>query len=436
MPGRRDILQHAAALGVGSALLPAWASASAPRGAPIRGIVRRDDTIRRLGGIGDGYKLSWAADGRHYVVVNDGPGWADPPTTFYGSRLWTIDGPANAARFAEVAGYPVMDRAARGENAPSYYGHGTLAVGDRIYQFLSTLDRATDRPRRWTGTKLIWSADGGRSWRNQDGSSPVVWEDWADQSRRRFAFFDEPGGCFALLSIVQMGSGYRANRDGFVYLYGLNGSVGGRMNELVLARVAIAAIADRRAYRFFAGHGPGGSARWSAAIADRAVVHRFPPGWVNATNLFPGDLVIEAWLPSVVYNEPLGLYMMASAGVGCAPDGTEFGKPGYLGFWVADRPWGPWRQVHADAAWTPGGDAASRAYAPQIAPGWIAPDGRSLWIMWADLAGIRAFGRDGALLEAALARAPTPHARTMVETDFIRRYMPRFACNVQRIDLV
>ena len=48
--------------------------------------------------------------------------------------------------------------------------------------------------------------------------------------------------------------------------------------------------------------------------------------------------------------------MMTSAGIGCAPDGTEFGKPSYFGFWVSLAPWGPWRQVYEDAAWTPGGN--------------------------------------------------------------------------------
>ena len=127
---------------------------------------------------------------------------------------------------------------------------------------------------------------------------------------------------------------------------------------------------------------------------------------------------------------------MASAGIGAAPDGTEFGKPSYLGIWIAQAPWGPWRQIHEDSAWTPGGNPAARAYAPQIAPGWIAADGRSFWLSWADLDGIRAFGRDEALMAAAVAKATTPAARTAVEVDFIRRYMPGFSLNTQRIDLI
>lgn len=433
MTSRRELLQGAT-LAMAGAALPAAAVPQSPA-RRVRGIAPRPDELLRLGGIGDGYKTTVAANGVQFVGVNDGPGWARPAETFYVSRLWTMAGPPGAPRFREVPGYPALDRAARAEDAPAYYGHGLIAIGNHLYQFLSTLDRATDRPRRWTGAKLIHSPDGGRSWYDQDGSAPVRWEDWGEQSADRLAFFGTPEGCFSLLSIVQMGPGYAANRDGFVYLYGVNGSVDGRMNELVLARVPTGRLLERSAYRFFAGHRRDGSAAWSPAMADRAVVHRFPTGWVNTTNLFPGDLVVESWLPSIAYNQALGLYMMTSAGIGCAPDGTEFGKPSYFGFWVSATPWGPWRQIHADAAWTPGGEAQARAYAPQIVPGWIARDGRSLWILWADLAGIRDFGRDEARMQAAIDAAATPHAKTAVEVDFIHRYMPRFACNAQRIDL-
>jgi hypothetical protein len=397
---------------------------------------RRDDTILRLGGLGDGYKISWRADDRQLIVVNEGPGWRDPPKALYNSRLWTIAGSPHHAAFGEVDGYPDLDPANRPEGAPRYDGHGLLAVRGRVYQFLSTLDRAEDRPRHWAGSKLIYSDDGGQTWRNQDGTSPVVWEGWGEQSRDRLAFFNEPGGCFSLTSIAQMGRDYRANRDGYIYVYAPNGSVDGLMNELVMFRVRIEHMLDRRAYEYFGGLRRDGRAHWVKNIEARAPVHVFPRGWVNYTNLFPGDLVVESWVPSVVYNEPLGLYVMASAGIGVAPDGTEFGKPSYLGFWISATPWGPWRQVHEEAAWTPGGDADARAYAPQISPKWVAPDGKSLWLVWADLDGIRSFARDEGLFSAALEQAGSAQERTAAETDFLRRYMPGYSLNAQRVDLV
>ena len=392
-------------------------------------------TLTRLGGLGDGYKMTQMANGTQLVVVNDGTGWAKPPATLFSTRIWTMKGQPTAPAFAQLGGYPVVDHASRPETAPSYYGHSVLAVGDTIYQFLSTLDQAEDRPRHWTGAKLIQSPDGDDTWQNSDGSTPVVWEDFADQSRETLTFFNEPGGAFSLVSFLQMGPGYRENRDGFVYIYGLNGSGDGLMNQLMLARVPKDRVAQRADYEYFAGRSTDGKARWSADIAARQPVHEFPLGWVNYTNLFSGDLVVESWLPSVVWNEALGQYMMAAAGIGNAPDGTEFGKPSYLGIYLSDHPWGPWKQVHEDEAWTPGGVSTARAYSPQIAPGWLAPDGKSFWLVWADLAGLRKYGEDGDLIEAEMAAASTPKERSEIEADILRRYLPGFSMNAQRIDL-
>ena len=380
--------------------------------------------------------MTWGRDDSQLVVVNDGPGWGENPIAFYNTQIWTVTGPPQAAAFREAPGYPALNSTTRPDGAPQYHGYGLLSVRGRLFQFLSTLDRATERPRHWTGAKLIYSDDQGRTWRNQDGSSPVVWEDWDAQSRERFAFFQEPEGCFSLLSILQMGRDYSANRDGYVYVYGVNGNVDGRMNELVMFRVRIEEILNRRAFEYFGGMSRTGGARWVTDIRARGIVHRFPRGWVNRTNLFPGDLVVESWLPSVVYNEPLGLYLMASAGVGCAPDGTEFGKPSYLGFWVSPTPWGPWRQIHEDTAWTPEGDLAARAYAPRIAPKWIAADGKSFWVVWADLQGMPAFARDEPKVAAELEKIENPEKRSAAEIGLLKRYLPRYALNAQRVDLI
>ena len=104
----------------------------------------------------------------------------------------------------------------------------------------------------------------------------------------------------------------------------------------------------------------------------------FPSGWVNRL-LHP-----YAWHPSVVYGAPWEQYLMVNWGMGCTEDGWWFGRPSYLGFWTAPKPWGPWTQVHEETAWAPGGDAAARAYQPQIAPKWIAPDGGAFWLVWTD----------------------------------------------------
>lgn len=446
MPNRRDILKQTCALVLGvigtrrvAQAAQSRAASASPSpgtvGARIQSVVRRDETMLRLGGLGDGYDMTWDAQDRQYVVVNDGTGWVDKPTAFYNTRLWTLKDRIQDGAQAPVKGYPELNDSTRPENAPHYYGHGLVAARGRLYQFLSTLDRSTERLSHWAGAKLIYSIDNGRTWCNQDGTSPVVWEDWTAQSRQRLAFFREPDESFSLLSILQMGRDYSANRDGYIYVYGLNGNVDGRMNELVLFRAPIAQLTERRAYEYFGGRGGGSRARWVKDIEARAIVHTFPRGWVNRTSLFPGDLVVESWLPSVVYNEPLGLYVMASAGIGVAPDGTEFGKPSYLGFWVSSTPWGPWSQIHEETAWTPAGDPGARAYGPRIAPKSIAPDGKSFWLVWPDLKGILTFAADEPRMTAALDEARTPEQRAATQSDFTRRYMPRYAFNTQRVDI-
>jgi len=343
-----------------------------------------------------------------------------------------MSGPPTDAAVREAEGYPNFDRSAEPEDAPHYHGHGLLAVRGRTFQFLSALDQAQASPRHWMAAKLIYSEDGGKIWRNCDGSTPVHWENWNEQSRETLTFFNEPDGCFSLLSILHMGRDYSANRDGYIYVYGPNGNVDGLMNELMMFRVPIDRMLDRRAYEFFGGRRTDGSARWVSDIARRRPVHAFPRGWVNYTNLFPGDIVVETWLPSVVYNGPLGLYMMASAGTGCAADGTELARPGYLGFWVSPTPWGPWRQVHEETAWMPGDDPASRAYSPQIAPKWIAPDGKSFWLVWADLKGIREFSADA---DQAIVIAQTATESALAESGLMRRFMPGYSLNAQRVDI-
>ncbi len=346
----------------------------------IRGIERLEHTTQRLGGHGDNWHMTWADDDRQYVSLCDGNG---PPGTpddvYHNSRLYAIHGDPPDVTFEYLPGYPDLPGIDAPGESNRYYNFGVVAMRDRLYQFLSTPNHQfREGNSRFVGAKLITSPDSGDTWLNQDGSSPVVWEPWDERSRENMLFFEEPGDAFALLTVLQMGQGYRHNTDGYVYLYAPNGNVEGSMNQLVLCRVPVDQVLDRSAYRFFTTRSNAGDAEWSESIEDRGVVHTFPEGWVNTT-VHP-----YAWHPSVVYVEALGLYLMANWGMGCSPEGRWFGKPSYLGFWTAPDPWGPWIQVHEETEWKPEGDANARAYQPQIAPKWISPDGRSFWLVWTD----------------------------------------------------
>jgi hypothetical protein len=280
--------------------------------------------------------------------------------------------------FEFLPGYPDLFSVFNTYEVNRYYNYGILALDGAIYQYMSTTNHPFWEPgARFIGAKLIHSPDNGVTWHNQEGSSPVRWEAWEQRNRDNMLFF-EPDEAFSLLTVLQMGRNYRDNTDGFVYIYAPNGNTEGTMNQLVLCRVPKEHILDRKAYRFFAGRNAAGSAEWSDDIGDRSPVHTFPSGWVN-TKVHP-----YAWHPSVVFIRPLEIYLMANWGMGCASDGAWFDKPSYLGFWTAKDPWGPWAQVYEDTVWTPDRDANARAYQPQIAPKWIAQDGRSFWLVWTD----------------------------------------------------
>jgi hypothetical protein len=354
----------------------------------IKSLRRLDDTIHRFGGHGDNWHMSWASNDKVYVSMCDGtgmpgvmPGEANAPkiATDYNSRLFAISGDAPKLKFEFLPDYPqLLNQQPR--MSFRYYNFGTLAIDGKIYQFLSAPNVPFNEPNpRFVGAKLIYSPDDGKTWQNQNGSSPVTWEKWEDRSKQNMAFFEEPGDAFSLISVLQMGQNYSLNKDGYVYLYSPNGNTEGTMNEIVLCRVPKEKLLDRNSYEFFAGASNDvNSATWSKRIDDRKPVHTFPAGYVNKF-VHP-----YAWQPSVVYFAPSREYVMTSWGMGVSNDGKWFAKPSYLGFWTARQLWGPWKLVHEELEWAPAGEKTARCYQPQIAPKWISNDGSRFWLVWTD----------------------------------------------------
>jgi hypothetical protein len=403
----------------------------------ITGVTRRDDTIRRIPSNGDNWHLTWAADDTQLMALCDGRGFPGTPRphSLYNTALYRVHGGPDDPGFELVEGYPhivddISDDVRLAETR--YYGFATLAVGGRVYQYQSTFSAKISWDMAgliFNGAKLVYSDDGGATWRNQDGSTPVRYEGWDERSRDTMVFFDEPDAAFSLLSLLQMGKDYAANTDGYVYVYGPNGTTDGTMNELVMFRVATDRVLDRSSYEYFAGRDAAGDAVWSTDIADRRPTVTYPTGWVNTT-LHP-----YAWQPFVVYDEPLGLYLMTSWAPGVGEQGEWFAKPSYLGIWSSTTPWGPWEQVHEETAWLPGGDTNARCYSPVIAPKWISDDGTSFWLVWTDFQsphGDRSpeVKREirGRVARGELDPGDAYHA----EMDTITPY---YAFNLQRVDL-
>ncbi|MFT3946146.1 MAG: DUF4185 domain-containing protein [Agriterribacter sp.] len=327
---------------------------------------RNDSIIRDSNFEGDNWHTTWAADGHQYVLQCDGQG--------YNTKLWRLVGHPPDFRFEEVDAHP----GPKEKPHERYYGFGILGVGPSIYHYFSTPDRwYTDPPWNFIGNKVVYSPDTGRTWRNQDGSSPVVFEETNKRNHDNMVFFDELDHTFSLLTMLQMGKGYEDNVDGYVYVYAPNGGVEGKINQLVLYRVKKDSVLNKTAYEYFVEASNKENTVWSKNLKDRKPVYTFPKGYVNRLK-HP-----YSWHPSVVYNKGLGLYMMANWGVGVDTSGMWFTKPTYLGIWIADAPWGPWKQVHEELQWfPPGGTTEGQCYQPQIMPGWIAADGKSFWLSW------------------------------------------------------
>jgi hypothetical protein len=399
----------------------------------VTGAVLREETIRRLGGMGDDFHMTWTADDRMLMALCDGVGWDEPPTRMYNSCLHEVIGGPEDARFERVEGYPELVNLWEDPKRFSrYYGFGTIALEDTIYQYLSTPNVSfLEVGPRFVGAKLIYSPDSGTTWHNQDGSTPVVWEDWGERSSDNMVFFFEPHEAFSMISILQMGRNYEHNTDGYVYGYGPNGNVDGRMNELVMFRVREDSILQRGSYEFFAGLRGDGDGEWTTEIQGRTPIHTFPDGYVNKT-IHPWS-----WLPSVAYNAALNSYMMVNAGTGVGPEGVWFGKPSYFGIYVADTPWGPWTQIHEEVEWTPEGDAGARTYSPTIPPKWIAEDGRSFWMTWGDFQSTVRPDPEPITIAESLERA-REHAASMSFEEHIadfKRKSPYYGFNLQRVDL-
>lgn len=398
--------------------------------------------------------MSWGLDGRQYVSLCDGTGFSEKPSEFYNSRMLAMTGGPRDAKFHELPGYPYLGRPYKdaNRNHARYFNFGTLALDGHLYQFMSTPNRSLRSDElinpdyadlmHFNAVKLIYSSDDGRTWRNHDGSTPVIWEPRENQSPETMIFYEEDQNSFALLTVLQMGRNYEYNRDGYVYVYSPNGITDGTMNELVMLRVSKLQLLNRREYEYFAGFHSSGNARWSRDIGSRKPVHTFPRGWVNKL-WHP-----YSWHPSVVYYPAFGVYMMTNWGMGSGPDidgwfGTKadnlwFAKPSYLGFWLASNPWGPWTQIHEEKAWLPAGDVAARAYQPQIAPKWIADDGKSFWLVWSDfqITDKEEFRR---ITEADQKRVNAngygvDNVRHTYAT--LRKYQPYYGFNCQKIDVV
>jgi hypothetical protein len=147
-----------------------------------------------------------------------------------------------------------------------------------------------------------------------------------------------------------------------------------------MARVKKAEILNRDNWEYFSNRNEDGSAEWvKGDISRRGVVHHFPDGWG-----------FYSWLPSVVWNEKLGLFIMATGGTqrpgtGEVSSSWPHSKSGSLMFLWAEKPWGPWHQFFWKENWQ-AGEEINRLYLPQLSPKWISDGGTVMHLIFSDAA--------------------------------------------------
>jgi uncharacterized protein DUF4185 len=456
MKSRRAFLTHAAATAFVTATSVAIEGAEESQRGPypsvvpgrrprIASVIRRENTLLRLGGDFSGVSMTWTADDRQLGVFGDSSGFLDlsKRDPYYTARLVSVSGKPPKPIFEDVASFPdefcwrIHSWGDFHKGAVPYYGKSLLAVDGRIYVYLMTLadDFQWACKNDWSsaishfaGAKLIYSPDGGRTWCNEDGSKPVVWELEGHRSQKNMIFWSEPKDAFAGPILLQMGKDYRGNRDGYVYIYG-NGTAdpsdeAARTSGLLVIRVPKTQVLDREAFEYFGGLKADGSAHWVKDIREQSAVLALSDGWGT---------------DCVVHNDPLGIYMLTGSRVASIMSGRKQStdqswSPSSLGIWVAPQPWGPWTQVHEESTWLPGGDHGARPFSPQIAPKWISKNGKSFWLVWSDL---QYRGSGGVGNEDDL------YGRSCVSEEIFverrrrwREHHPYWAFNSQRVDLV
>ena len=353
------------------------------------GVEFKIDTLKRLGHAGDNWCITWAQDGSQITSMDDG-NWLNGEYNYHNHLYRLVGGPNDFER-QSVSGYPQFLRSGQG-----WFGYGICSVDGVFYSMVSrTPGEEWDGPFR--GVKLLKSPDNGESWyrvnRNGEERFLAPEDESREEVKKHEMFFLEEFGLtrenipafpFSFCSFVQNGQDNKAAKDDFVYIYSPEGAA---THQLLLARVARDSIGFRNSWDYFK-EWTGEEPQWTSDITQRGAVHVFPGknekgeyfGWYS-------------WLPSVVWNEGLGLYIMANGGTYAGHDLTDTDKDyfdawmhtktGSLGFWYSKNPYGPWKQFYYTDHWIVD-DEKNRIYQPKLSPKWVSDDGRTMVLIWSD----------------------------------------------------
>jgi len=354
------------------------------------GLRFKTDTLQRLGMRGDNWCQTWAADGSVITAMDDGDWFND--RFRYHSHLYKLEGESGAFSVSDIENYPDFDIQGDG-----WFAYGMLSVNGILYSLVSKTQSLNWSNGPFRGMKMLRSADGGSTWHRVDRNNNERFLDRTDIAREllntdEMFFFEENGRNgkgrqawpFSYASFVQSGRDHSASRDGYVYVYSPEGA---NSHQLQLARVPADLLGQRSAWEYFSGWN-GNTPTWSNNIEQRQ------PNLVYPERASNGDYFgWYSWLPSVVWNEGLGVYIMASGGTYAGNGRTNsagdyysswmHSKSGSLGLWYSENPYGPWMQFYYNEDWTVD-DSKNLTYQPKLSPKWISADGRTMTLIWSD----------------------------------------------------
>lgn len=366
---------RAAIAGAALALIAAGASAGPIEGTPpyppstgITGMALDWGSFRRLAPGSDNWPATWAQDGGVYTLWGDGNGFggsgASAKVSIGVARLSGDDaGSANGTnliggaspRVAEC--FPLFpgDLAENNQRSACYRkgraakSYGALALGDRLYAFLTP----GSLTQGYKEARLYAAPLGSNAWR-----------------RAAWAFTKDGPGRLLSPGLLQAGRNH-ADLGGHVYAYAarhaptesddLSIQKGPRGGEVALLRAPKGAdLLQRSAWQFLAGVDGAGRPSWTgeegrltAAITDRQGV---------------------GWTTSAVYVKGLGRYLVA----------TQHTKhaTGRLTLLEAPEPWGPWRTVAYTTVADPQRRVQTTGFYFTFLPNSFSGDGRSFTLVF------------------------------------------------------
>ena len=316
----------------------------------------------------------------------------EPPIAQIHNKLYRIIGDSESFEREEIPNYPDF-RDADG----SWFGYVIVSVNGNLYTTISkTPDISWSGP--FTGIKLLKSSDNGVSWHRVNCEGKILKLDVIDSMRnvvnqeemffmRNSIFLKKEQNAypFSFMDFVQEGQDHSASKDDFVYIYSPEGA---QSHKLTMARVQKDNIEIRDVLEYFTVFDSKNEPQWSKDITKRGYVHEFPEK--SAKNDYFGWY---SWLPSVVWNKGLGLYIMANggsyAGYGMTDSDEDYydrwmhTETGSLGFWYSENPCRPWTQFYYTDYWEVD-DEDNRTYQPKLSPKWISEDGKNMTLIWSD----------------------------------------------------